>query len=279
MTCHQPCPKRGPGGFTRLELTVLLATLALLALVTRPVWGNGSQPRSLTCLDNLRRLSAAWLLYAEDSGGEYAGNYQGQFVPGTIPNARPWVTGLLDWVTSPDNTNTVFLTDSRYAALAPYLGGSATVYKCPDDEYVSTMQAARCWTGRARSYAMNCFLGEGNQAGFPLLDPAYVIYRKPVEFRRVSPRQVFVFLEEHLDSMSDGMFWAPNSPQIWVDFPGSLHDGAAWFSYADGHVDLRRWVSSRTVRPVKASGSMNNVHTDPDDPDLTWLLEHASERK
>ena len=278
MKCSQRCSKGSSRGFTRVELVVLLATLALLATVTRPVWGKGGQPRSVMCMDNLRRLSAAGLLYTEDSGGEYAGNYHGQFTPGVAPGARPWVAGFLDWSTAPDNTNTVFLTDSRYAALAPYLGGDASAYRCPDDEYVSAFQARR-WASRVRSYAMNCFLGEGNQATFPLLDPGYAIYRKPVEFRRVSPRQVFVFLEEHLDSLTDGLFWAPNSPQNWVDFPGSLHDGAAWFTYADGHVELRRWVSSQTVRPVSASGNMNMVQTTPNDPDLVWWLEHASEPK
>jgi Tfp pilus assembly protein FimT len=46
-------------GFTRTELLVTLTTLALLAAVTRPVWGNGGLSKSLLCMDNLRRLQAA----------------------------------------------------------------------------------------------------------------------------------------------------------------------------------------------------------------------------
>ncbi len=108
-----PHPSASSGGFTRTELLVLLATLALLAAVTRPVWGNGTQPRSLLCMDNLRRLSAAWLLYADDSGGDYIGNYHGGFVPAANGRERPWVTGWLDWDIRSDNTNTVYLTQSR----------------------------------------------------------------------------------------------------------------------------------------------------------------------
>lgn len=278
MTCRASRPDGDSRGFARLELAVLLATLALLAAVTRPVWGNASQPGSLMCMDNLRRLSAAWLLYTEEAGGRYVGNYHGGFIPGATATERPWVTGWLDWTVNPDNTNTVFLTANRYAALSPYLEGDATAYRCPADEYVSSAQAARRWSTRVRSYAMNGFLGEGNQSSGPL-NPAYLTYRGPAGFRHLSPRQVYVFVEEHPDSINDGLFWAPNQSPGWVDLPASLHAGAAWFTFADGHLESHRWESTRTVRPVTASGFLNLLPASADDPDPAWVLQHASERK
>ena len=98
-------------GFTRLDLLALLTTVALLATVIRPVLGNSRPNRSLVCMDNMRRLQAAWLLYAEDNEGRMAGNYHGGFQLGTLGPQRPWASGWLDWTTISDNTNTLYLSD------------------------------------------------------------------------------------------------------------------------------------------------------------------------
>lgn len=72
---------------------MVFTTFALLAAATQPIWGNGSPPKSLVCMDNVRRLTAAWNLYTEDSDGRFPGNYHGGFVPGATANQRPWATG------------------------------------------------------------------------------------------------------------------------------------------------------------------------------------------
>jgi hypothetical protein len=113
MSPRQPSSQVPARGFTRIELLVCLVTLGLLAAVTRPVWGNGGLSRSLLCMDNLRRLQAAWLLYTTETGGVLPGNYHAGFVPGADARERPWATGWLDWTTSPDNTNTLYLPEGR----------------------------------------------------------------------------------------------------------------------------------------------------------------------
>ena len=278
MQPDTPKRRNADAGFTRVELLSLLASLVVLAAVTRPVWGNAGASRSLVCMDNLRQLQSAWLLYTEDAQGELPGNYHGGYVPGANASQRPWVTGWLDWGTSSDNTNQLYLV-RPYASLTAYLQTDfmRNTYKCPADDYLSPPQVARGWTARVRSYSMNCFLGEGNQDTGPL-NPAYQIYRKLSQFRKASPQQVFVFLEEHPDSINDGLFWAPNSDRNWVDLPGSFHEGACWFTYADGHLEQRRWVSAATLRPVNFQ-SANNTSTQPGDSDLTWFLEHAGEKR
>jgi hypothetical protein len=278
MSPRQPTSKGPARGFTRIELLVCLVTLGLLAAVSRPVWGNGGPSRSLLCMDNLRRLQAAWLLYTAETGGVLPGNYHGGFVPGTDAPERPWATGWLDWTTSPDNTNTLYLTEARYASLAVYFDRDVTVYKCPADRYVSRSQSAQGWTERVRSYAMNCFLGTGNQITGPL-NPAYRLYTKLDQFRRLTPGQVIVFLDEHPDSINDPLFWAPNNPQNWVDVPGSLHEGAAWLTFADGHLESHRWTNPKLLSPPSASDFIHNIAVPTNDPDLVWFLEHASEPK
>jgi hypothetical protein len=270
------CSKR-VRGFTRIELLVMLVTLGLLAGVTRPVWGNASAPRSLTCMDNLRRLATAWVLYADDHAGRFAANYQGSAAasPDVASGRVGWVSGWLDFALSHHNTNTLYLANSTYAVLAPYTEGQVSLYRCPADVYLSSVQVQRGWIARVRSYSMNCYMGEGNQET-GLWDLSLTKYAKPSDFSGLSPRNAFVLTEEHPDSINDPTLFAPFSGR-WVDLPASFHDGACWFTFADGHLEQRRWVSSTTVVPVRYSFISPPVR--PGDPDLAWVSRHASERR
>ena len=162
------CSKR-VSGFTRIELLVVLVTLGVLAGVTRPVWGNASATRSLTCMDNLRRLATAWVLYADDHTGRFAANYNGSaaMIPDVASGRVGWVSGWLDFALSPHNTNTLYLVNSSYAVLAPYTEGQVSLYRCPADVYLSPGQVQRGWIARVRSYSMNSCMGEGNQEAGP----------------------------------------------------------------------------------------------------------------
>ena len=263
-------------GFTRLELLVVLLTLALLALVARPAQGSSGSVRIVVCVDNLRRLAAAWLLYAQDNNGRFAGNYTGGFVPGPTGTERPWATGWLDWTTSPDNTNTIYLTDTRYAALAAYLGRDTTLYKCPADDYLSAQQFGRGWPARVRSYSMNCYVGEGNAASGPI-DTTYPIVSQLAGFRALPPQNTFVFTEEHPDSINDPMFFVSMNSWEWTDVPASFHVGACSFAFADEHVELHAWRNAATVKPVTYSFN-NGSYVAPSDPDLPWVRAHTTAR-
>lgn len=263
-------------GFNRIELFVIVATLALLATVTRPVWASAGSTKSLVCMENLRRLSAAWMLCADDNGGKFVGNYHGGFVPTPTGTERPWVTGWLDWTLSSDNTNAVYLTNPRYAGLAPYMMKDPSVFKCPADDYLSPIQAARGWSGRARSYSMNCAIGEGNLATGPV-NPRVRQVTRTSDFGRLSPQRTFVFLDEHPDSLNDGLFWVPNSSVNTPDVPGSHHDGAGWFTFADGHLERHQWLTPQFTLPVKYS-VINNTGFPAGNPDAQWLLDHTPQR-
>ncbi len=150
------------------------------------------------------------------------------------------------------------------------------MYKCPADNYLSTSQAARGWTARVRSYAMNCALGEGNFQTGPV-NPRVLQVVRSTNFNRLSPRQAFVFLDEHPDSLNDGLFWVPNSSRKLLDVPGALHEGAAWFSFADGHLELHPWQSPQLARPV-IYNYINNTSVPEGNPDLNWLLDHTPQK-
>ena len=72
---------------------------------------------------------------------------------------------------------------------------------------------------------------------------------------RPGPGRVWVFLDEHPDSINDGTFqyvpgFTPTS-YAWQDLPASLHDGGCSISFADGHSMIKKWSDSRTTMPVR----------------------------
>src|SRR5207248_7695705 len=54
-------------GFTLIELLVVIAIIAILAALLLAGLGRAkSQAKTVACINNLRQLSLAWLMYGED---------------------------------------------------------------------------------------------------------------------------------------------------------------------------------------------------------------------
>lgn len=250
--------------FTRLELLTVLSVLALLVVLACPVLGHGThKTKALECMEHLRRLSLGWVLFANDHDGLLAAS--------AATAGSAWVSGWLDWGTSSDNTNKLYLIDPRYAQLADYVGRDASLFKCPEDEHLSAQQRARHWKERVRSYSCSVVVGAGS-GSIPAIDPIFAPVRSISEFRTPAPADCFVLLEEHPDSINDSAFFTPNLMQ-WLDLPASFHTRAANLTFADGHVEIHPWQSSNTVQRV--TYSFHAPVARPGDPDIAWLRNHT----
>jgi len=163
-----------------------------------------------------------------------------------------WANNVLNWDLSSDNTNAAKLIAS---GLGPYLSGSANAYRCPSDHVLSGVQEAAGWTERVRSYSMNAMVGDAgafSQSGLNVNNPDYVQFFQLTSIPR--PENIFVFLDEHPDSIDDGYFLNRSESYQWHDLPASYHDGSASFSFADGHSEKHRWRAA-TTRPVARPGA------------------------
>lgn len=271
-------PKReSERGFTLVEMLVVIALIAILASLLLPVLSRAkSKSESISCLNNARQLGLAWLLYADDHGDRLPYNLGGPTRAQVADRSNlNWVNGILNWELDSDNTNRAMITD---ASLAAYANKSAGIYHCPSDRVVSSVQRSAGWTARVRSYSMNAMVGDAgdlSRNGYNQNNPNYIQFFKLASIPR--PQRIFVFLDEHPDSINDGYFLNKSSSRQWVDLPASYHNGAASFAFADGHSELQFWQHSLTKRPpVPDTASLPLEIPYSETSDYYWIINRMS---
>jgi prepilin-type processing-associated H-X9-DG protein len=223
----------------------------------------------------LQQFGYAWRLYLEENNDQFPpnkGDSGGTSSIGTGLRNDAWISGWLSTKPNfPANTNIFFL---RRSLLAPFLKENIAVWRCPGDKSRCLIDA-RSYP-RVRSVSMNNYLNTHDERGVP---SRFKVNTRISDLIKPSPSETWVFTDEREDSIEDNLFVVDmeNGPAGLASIPGSYHNRAGNFSFADGHAQRRKWLDPRTVPRIRPGEFVEVFMTvSPPNPDVIWLQERTT---
>jgi prepilin-type N-terminal cleavage/methylation domain-containing protein/prepilin-type processing-associated H-X9-DG protein len=223
--------------FTLIELLVVIAVIAVLMAILMPALSRArEQGKRAACLNNVKQLTLAWIMYADDNDGKICAANVGHSDYG--------------WVGRMDTTDPM---DDQIAAMK-----SGMLYR-----YCKNLKLYKCPTGirgEMRTYSivssMNTNIGSSEKGK---------VFKNRNQIRRPGERVVFVDEGKISNHAYNVHYDIPN----WKDLPPLRHGNGTNFSHVDGHGEYWKWTDSRTIAYANQDGTVPALQKG--NPDLVRL--------
>jgi prepilin-type processing-associated H-X9-DG protein len=215
-----------------IELLVVIAIIAILSALLLPALSSAkAKGQQTACINNLKQLVECWLMYAADNDTKLVVNVPlaGLGVGLQAADTNSWALGNMKSLQQA--TNTLFL---KLGVLYPYTS-QTLVYHCPADGSQTNGVA------RVRSYSMNGWTGSrymNSPQSLSYNESGFQTYVKENEMAAKGPVSIWVFADEHENTIDDGWFLVTmDDSQPFASFPATRHHRGYNLNFADGHVE------------------------------------------
>lgn len=226
-------------GFAITGIIVPVISFALMIAILLPALSRvKAQAKRVVCLNNLRQLSLAWIIYSDENDFHIVNGAAGQ----QRANELFW-TGR-DW--SSDMMSEQLLSEREQiqaihnGALWQYCR-SKEIYRCPAG-----------LSGHLRTYSivdsMNGIAREGTE------EKLGVYIKKRTQIRQPALRIVFIDVGQVIPETYAVYY----DQQKWWDQPPVRHDDGTTVSFADGHSEYWRWRGKETIEHSKTDADIHN---------------------
>lgn len=273
------------GGFTLLELLVVISIIAVLMSVLLPSLGKAREAaRRVTCGSNLRQLTLAWTSYAVENDDQIVSPMTGY----TIIGKPPWGEGWGDIMRGTEES-------IQKGVLWPYTQ-SLKVYRCQSARRYGSVHSS---PERLRDYSISRTMGYpaknwwwNGGDGTPCSS-----YKTISEIATPSERMVFIGAD---GAFGDGIgiylkvpgylagpfwpfsletafvtwrFWRNEEDGMARNIITARHSNGCNLSLADGHVEYWKYKDPRTVKlAVKSINRQDEIDCSFNNPDLEKML-------
>ncbi|MBN2591069.1 MAG: prepilin-type N-terminal cleavage/methylation domain-containing protein [Sedimentisphaerales bacterium] len=234
-------------GFTLIELLVVIAIIAVLMAILFPALNRAKEQGKRTmCLGNLKSLTLAWIMFADDN--------EQRLVSGNAGGPGGWVG-------------------------KGYSDDYATGVQLPEEDQRKAMRIGTLWNYTKEEGVYKCPTGmRGSLITYSVMDAMNGLTRQgsPMVTNMMNikrPANRLVFIDEGW--LTPDSYAVHYTREVWWDSPAVRHGNGTTFSFADGSSNYYKWRGSDTVEIGKANLQSHQNDVAPTTPDgfldLQWV--------
>jgi hypothetical protein len=269
-------------GLTRTDAIIAVACVALVLVQAGAINPSGRErSKREVCLANLRMLTAAWQMYADDNAGKIVNGatpsegdttYCDQCP--TCPNGDPYIAKAKAPRTG---SGTGHDNELPWVGGAYYNGAQLPecAAKCAIEtgalyKYVKDFEIYRCPTGDKGEFITYSFMDSMNGMPCPPdcgRGPGLTLIKNRNSITKTATKIVFMD-EGKVTPDSYAVYY--NSP-MWFDPPPVRHEAGTCVSFADGHSAYHKWKAKETIGFGSGSSYSTASRTCDGFNDLYWV--------
>jgi hypothetical protein len=209
---------------TKKEFVVVLVCIIFLILNVSAVTETGrGHAKQIVCLNNVKQLSNAWLLYTEDNDGELVDAHITTY-------GDAWIK-YPPWHASIEQQHQAI----RDGLLFPYID-NVLIYLCPTDQRLRELN----------EFAFTSFL-IANGANGENWPGDHIPAKKYTELENPANKYVFLEYIDPRGSYSGSSWQMSFSPLRWIDPVAMWHKECTTLGFADGHSETHRWYNKSFI--------------------------------